>query len=114
VIPNEAFASKAVHNYSMGSPGSMVGVTFAVPPAAPVEAARAAALEEADRLASPPEGKRNAARIEALAPDHVTLRVDAWALDPLERRELAGELRAAILRRLNDDGLLADRADGRD
>ena len=31
VIPNEAFASKAVHNYSMGSPGSTVAVSFAVP-----------------------------------------------------------------------------------
>ena len=31
VIPNEAFAIKAVHNYSMGSPGSMVAVNLAVP-----------------------------------------------------------------------------------
>ncbi len=29
VIPNEAFAMKAVHNYSMGSPGSMVTIDLA-------------------------------------------------------------------------------------
>ncbi len=112
VIPNEAFASKAVHNYSMGSPGSMVAVSFAVPPTAPLEAARAAALEEADSLVAPPQGKRNAVTVEALAPDHVTLRVDAWVLDPLERRDTASDLRAAILRRLNDDGIYAGRPDG--
>ena len=50
--------------------------------------------------------------VEALAPDHVTLRVDAWVLDPLERRDTASDLRAAILRRLNDDGIYAGRPDG--
>ena len=72
---------------------------------------RIAALEEADTLAAPPQDKHNAVGVEALEPGHVMMRVDAWAVDPLKRRELASELRAAILRRLNDDGIYADRAD---
>ena len=109
VIPNEALASKPVNNYSMGSLGSMIAVTFAVPCTAPLDAVSAAALEEADVLAAPPQGKHNAVGVEALEPEHVTLRVDAWVVDPLKRRELASQLRAAILRRLNDDGIYADR-----
>ena len=31
VIPNEAFASEVVNNFSMGSPGSMVAVDLVVP-----------------------------------------------------------------------------------
>ena len=34
------------------------------------------------------------------------LRLHAWAADPLRRRELASDLRAALLRRLSDDGLI--------
>ncbi len=107
VIPNEALASKAVHNYSMGSEGSLVTVTFAVPSDAPLDAVRSSTLEEADALATPPEGRHNAVGVEAIAPDLVTLRVEAWAVDPLKRRDLASDVRAAILRRLNDDGIYA-------
>ncbi len=114
VIPNEALASKAVHNYSIGSPGSMVAVTFPVPVTASLEAVRVAALEEADELAAAPEGKANAVLVEALAADEATLRVEAWATDPLRRRELASDLRAAILRRLRDDDLYARPDDARD
>jgi small-conductance mechanosensitive channel len=113
-IPNEALASKAVHNYSVGSPGSMVTVTFSVPPTEPLREVRSAALEETDRLAAPPSGKVNSVIVEALAADEVTLRVDAWVIDPLKRRELAGELRAAIVRRLNHDGVYSTRDDGDD
>ena len=62
VIPNEAFASKAVNNYSMGSPGSMVEVSFAVPLTVDLEKVRAAALEVADRLTPAPEGAGNSRR----------------------------------------------------
>jgi len=111
VIPNEALASKAVHNYSMGSEGSLVTVTFAVPSHAPLDAVRASALEEADTLATPPAGRRNAVDVEAIGPDQVTLRVEAWAIDPLKRRDLASSVRAAVLRRLNDDGIYAAERD---
>jgi small-conductance mechanosensitive channel len=107
MIPNEALASKAINNYSMGSTGSVLAVSFTVPPTAPLDKVLTAAREEADALATPPTGKHNAVVVESLAFDHVTLRVDAWALDPLKRRDLASDLRAAILRRLNDDGVYA-------
>jgi small-conductance mechanosensitive channel len=106
VIPNEAFASKVVHNYSMGSPGSMVAVTFTAPASADVEAVRSAALEIADGLAPPPEGKANSVDIDDIRGEEVTLRVHAWAPDPLMRRDLASALRMALLRRLPDDGFV--------
>jgi small-conductance mechanosensitive channel len=111
MIPNEALASKAINNYSMGSAGSLLAITFTVPVTAPLERVREAVLAEVDALASPPEGRQNAVVVEALTPDHVTLRADAWAGDPLARRDLASDLRAAILRRLNDDGIYAGAAD---
>jgi small-conductance mechanosensitive channel len=111
MIPNEALASKAINNYSMGSAGSLLAITFTVPVTAPLEPVREAVLAEVDALASPPDGRRNAVVVEALTPDHVTLRADAWAADPLTRRDLASDLRAAIVRRLNNDGIYAGAAD---
>lgn len=105
VIPNEAFASTVVHNYSMGSPGSMVAVTFAVPANADVETVRTAALEIADDLAPAPEGKANSVDVDDISGKQVVLRVHAWAPDPIGRRDLASGLRLALLRRLLADGV---------
>ena len=44
----------------------------------------------------------------------VLLRLHAWAADPLRRREIASDLRAAMLRRLIGDGLLGGKAHGGD
>lgn len=106
VIPNEAFASKVVHNYSMGSPGSMVAVTFAVPANADVDTVRTAAREIADDLAPAPEGKANSVDVDDICGKEVVLRVHAWAQDPMRRRDLASALRIALLRRLLADGVL--------
>jgi small-conductance mechanosensitive channel len=113
VIPNEAFASKVVNNFSMGSPGSMVEVVFAVPLTVDLGEARAAALEVADRLAPSPEGTANSVDVRELGADGATLVVSAWAAEPLGRRLLASDLRAAIVERLIRDGLIgaASRAD---
>jgi small-conductance mechanosensitive channel len=106
VIPNEAFASRVVHNYSMGSPGSMVAVTFAVPANVDLEAVRTAALEIADELASAPEGKTNTVEVDDIRGREIVLRVHAWAREPVGRRDLASALRLALLRRLLADGIL--------
>lgn len=106
VIPNEAFASQVVHNYSMGSPGSMVSVDFVIPLGADIEVVRHAVLEIADELAPAPEGKSDSVTVEVLGAADVSLRLHAWAHDPHERRDVASDLRAAILRRLRDDGVL--------
>lgn len=106
VIPNEAFASKVVHNYSMGSPGSMVAVSFTVPASADVEAVRGAALEIADDLAPAPEGKANSVDVDDIRGEEIVLRVHAWAPDPLMRRDLASALRLALLHRLPSDGVV--------
>lgn len=106
VIPNEAFASKVVNNYSMGSPGSMVEVIFAVPLTVDLERVRAAALEVADHLAPAPEGAGNSVVVRNLGANEVTLAIHAWAAEPLERRLLASDLRAAILARFVRDDLL--------
>jgi len=106
VIPNEAFASQVVNNFSMGSPGSMVAVDFVVPIASDVDAVRSSVLAIADELAAAPDGKSNSVTVEDLGAADVTLRLHAWAHDPHARRDVASDLRAAILRRLSDDGVL--------
>jgi small-conductance mechanosensitive channel len=106
VIPNEAFAMKAVHNYSMGSPGSMVSVDLALPLDANAERIAQAMLEVGETLAPAPEGKQDTVEVADIGGGGVRLRLHAWAADPLRRRELASDLRAALLSRLRDDGLL--------
>jgi small-conductance mechanosensitive channel len=106
VIPNEAFASKVVHNYSMGSPGSMVAVTFTVPANVDVEAVRTAVLEIADELAPAPENKTNSVEVDDIRGKEIVLRVHAWAREPVGRRDLASALRIALLRRFLADGIL--------
>ena len=106
VIPNEAFAMKAVHNYSMGSPGSMVTVDLALPLDADVERIAQAMLEVGESLAPAPVGKQDSVEVADIGGGGVRLRLHAWAADPLRRRELASDLRAALLRRLSGDGLI--------
>ncbi len=105
VIPNEKFASTVVNNYSMGSPGSMIEITFAVPASVDIDATRAAALKVADNVAPPPEGRSNTTDVYELGAQQVTIRVHAWAPEPLERRRIAGDLRAALHHWLLHDGL---------
>ncbi len=107
VIPNEAFASRVVHNYSMGAPGSMLTVAFTVPAHADVGAARAAALAVADALSPAPEGLQNHVDVEDIRGRDVVLRACVWAQDTKLRRELASQLRAAILARLQSEALAA-------
>ena len=109
VIPNEAFAMKAVHNYSMGSPGSMVGIDLSLPLDADVERIAQAMLEVGESLAPAPVGKQDSVEVADISGGGVTLRLHAWAADPLRRREVASDLRAALLRRLTGDGLSAGR-----
>jgi small-conductance mechanosensitive channel len=106
VIPNEAFAMKAVHNYSMGSTGSMVTVDLELPLDADVERVAQAMLEVGESLAPAPVGREDSVEVAGIAGGSVLLRLHAWAADPLRRRELASDLRAALLRRLLADGLV--------
>jgi small-conductance mechanosensitive channel len=106
VIPNEAFASTVVNNYSMGGPGTMVEVAFAVPVSADLDEVRSAALAVADRLAPAPDGCSNEVDVQDLATGTMTLRVSAWATVAVGRRGLASDLRAGLHQRLLRDGLL--------
>lgn len=108
VIPNEAFASQAVNNYSIGSPGSMVEVSFAVPLTVDLEKVRVAALKVADRLGPAPEGGSNSINVKDLGVDGVTLVVSAWAAEPLQRRLLASDLRAALLAQIVRSDILRE------
>jgi small-conductance mechanosensitive channel len=112
VIPNEAFANKAVHNYSMGSPGSMVSVDLALPIDADVERIAQAMLEVGESLAPAPVGKEDSVEVADISDGSVRLRLHAWAADPLRRLELASDIRAALLRRLTDDGLIGEEGAG--
>ena len=99
----------------MGSPGSMVTVDLALPLDADVERVAQAMLEVGESLAPAPVGKQDSVEVADISGGGVRLRLHAWAADPLRRRELASDLRAALLRRLSDDGLIGEgRADGGD
>jgi small-conductance mechanosensitive channel len=110
VIPNEAFASQMVNNYTLGSPHSVVTVDFVVPVDSDLVAVRAAALAVGDELAdAPPEGRENLVTVEQVGTDTVSLRLHAWAGEPNVRRMLASELRAGVAARLVADGILGRR-----
>jgi small-conductance mechanosensitive channel len=114
VIPNERFASTPVHNFSMGSPGSMVSVDLTLPLDADVERVSAVLLEVGRSLAPSPEGKEVSVEVADAGEGGVRLRLHAWAADSRRRLELASDLRAELLRRLTADGLIGGRAaDGR-
>lgn len=106
VLPNEAFAMKAVHNYSMGSPGNMITVDLSLPLHADVERIAQAMLEVGESLAPAPVGKEDSVEVADISDGGVLLRLHAWAADPLRHRELASDLRAALLRRLTGEGLI--------
>jgi small-conductance mechanosensitive channel len=106
VIPNEVFASKVIHNYTLVDPVSAIEVEFAVPVHGAIDAVRRVALEEAARVAPPPEGRENGVDVLDFDSQSVRLRLNAWAPDGVRRRGLACELRGALLQRLKDDGLL--------
>jgi small-conductance mechanosensitive channel len=114
VIPNEAFANKAVHNYSMGSPGGMVTVDLSLPLETDVERVAQAMQEVGESIAPAPEGKKVSVEVADVSGGGVRLRLHAWAADPLKRREIASDLRAAMLSRLTGDGLLGEKAHGGD
>jgi small-conductance mechanosensitive channel len=115
VIPNEALAMKAIHNFSRDSTGCMVAVDLALPLSADLEDAARAVLEVADALAPAPAGKQNRVEIAGLSESAAHLRIHAWTADPLRQRDLASDLRIASLRRLTGDGLLsAGEVDGGD
>jgi small-conductance mechanosensitive channel len=106
VIPNEAFASQMVNNFTLGSPQSVVTVDVTLPVDCDLEAVRAALLAVGEETAAPPEGRQNLVTVEQLGAEGVGLRLHAWAPDPHSRRELASDLRGAVLTRLVGDGVL--------
>lgn len=105
VIPNELFASTPVSNYSKGAPGSMVQVGFSVPLGSDLQFVRRTALAVADSLAPAPVESPNRVEVQALEATSVTLRVSLYAADPLLRRELASNLRAALATQLGEASL---------
>lgn len=109
VIPNEAFASQMVNNYTLGSPNSVVAVDVKVPIGSDLEAVKRTVLAVGDELAEPPEGRANLVTVEELGADGASLRLHAWAHNPHERRELASDLRVAVLARLVAEGVLGRR-----
>ena len=95
-----------MHTDSLGSPGSFVPVELGLPLDADVAGVTAAMLAVGESLAPAPEGKRDSVEVADISGGDVRLRLHAWAPDSLKRRDLASDLRAAILRRLAGDGLI--------
>jgi len=103
VIPNEAFASTAVHNYSMGTAGSMVTVDLALPRGADIDRTMTVMREIGEELAPAPDSRRITVEVADIADGGACLRLYAFSPNPSRRREIASNLRAAILRRLASD-----------
>lgn len=132
VIPNEQFASKVIHNYTIVDAWSAADTEFVVPAGADLRLVERAALDEAQKLApaeiQPNGGPTPAAtqREGASAPadaqsgrapsfvvvdqavDGVRVRVTLWAASAPQAQALAADLRRAIVDRLRHEGLLDD------
>ena len=63
-------------------------------------------LAVGEELAPAPEDKQDTVEVADIGSGGVLLRLHAWAPDSLKRRDLASDLRAAVLRRLVGDGLI--------
>jgi small-conductance mechanosensitive channel len=93
----------------------MVSVDLALPLDADVERVAQAMLEVGESLAPAPEDKMDSVEVADISGGGVRIRLHAWAPDPLRRRELASDLRIAVLDRLRGDSLIGvEKADGGD
>jgi small-conductance mechanosensitive channel len=106
VIPNDLFASKVIHNYSIVDPVNAVAVDLVLPLSTDVDAVRRAALEEAGRAAPALEGYPPAVEIVAQTVDSMTLRLTVWLADPALRLATERALRLAMLQRLKTAGFI--------
>ena len=114
VIPNEQFASKVIHNYTIVDPVSAASVELAVPAGADLGLVEAAALDEARKIApagfdvSPGSDRAPSFAVVDHAADGVRVRVTLWAASAPQAQALAADLRHAALERLRQEGLLAN------
>lgn len=106
VIPNDLFASKVIHNYSIIDPLNGVEVDLVLPPATDLENALRVALDEAGRAAPALEGHPPSVEVVAQALDSVTIRLTVWITDPAQRLGTERALRLAALQRLAAAGVI--------
>jgi small conductance mechanosensitive channel len=106
VIPNDLFASKVIHNYSIVDPLNAVEVDLVLPATTDLESVRRAALEEAGRAAPALEGHPPSVEVVAQTLDSVTIRLTVWITDPALRLGTERALRLAALQRLAAAGVM--------
>jgi small-conductance mechanosensitive channel len=121
VIPNEQFASKVIHNFTIVDAVSAASVEFVLPPGADIGLAERAVLDEAEKLAlsdthpgggsalaDTPPGRTPSFAVVDQAIDSVRVSVTLWAASAPQTQALAADLRRAALDRLRHEGLLGD------
>lgn len=112
VIPNDLFASKVIHNYSIVDAVSAVEVEIVVPIAADLDRVRQLALEAMAAAAPPLEGRANTAEVIGCALDSATLQFRVWIADPRQRAAVARAVRLDILAKLKAAGVIGAPAAG--
>jgi small conductance mechanosensitive channel len=114
VIPNEQFASKVIHNYTIVDAVGAANVEFVVPAGVDLSLVEGVALDEAHKLApagfdaSAPLGRAPSFAVVDQTADGVHVRVTLWAASAPQAQALAADLRRAALERLRREGLLAN------
>jgi small-conductance mechanosensitive channel len=110
VIPNEQFASKVIHNFTIVDAVSAASVEFVLPPGTDIGLVERAVLDEAEKLApvDTPPGRTPSFVVVELAIDSVRVSVTLWAASAPQAQSLAAGLRRAALDRLRHEGLLGD------
>jgi len=89
-------------------------VDLALPLGADVERIMQAMREVGETLAPAPAGTKAGVELADVSDAGTLLRLHVWAADPLHRREIASDVRLALLRRLTADGLVGAKEDGAD
>lgn len=106
VIPNDLFASKVIHNYSIIDATSAVEVEVVVPIAADLESVRRLILEVLTAAAPPVEGRPPSVDVVACGLDSVTLQLRVWVTDPRQRAATGRVVRLNVLARLKAAGVI--------
>jgi small conductance mechanosensitive channel len=114
VIPNEQFASKVIHNYTIVDAVGAASVELVLPAGVDLGLVAGVALDEAGKLApagfdaSAQSGRAPSFAVVDQTADGVHVRVMLWAASAPQAQALAADLRRAALERLRREGLLAN------
>ena len=108
VIPNEQFASKVIHNFTIVDPQSVATVEFPVPASVSLPHVKEMVEEEARRAAGAAARRAPQLEVAQINLDSLLLRLQVWVDDPDRAAQLSDQLRQAIAERLRREGVIGN------